>query len=504
MKKKYNLIIYIIFCLIFMTINILFLFNKMPHYITLEFNKTVRFILLMIMMLFEITFSSLVYILYKKKNAFEKLFLIVALSLGLLLLVLIPVGKVPDEYSHFGRAYDISMGNLMASEKGSDMPIEIATSVISEQEYGNYSEIIKKITTENSGQTSHYVFLNTAVYNFICYIPQTIGIIVGKVFNAPVLLDAYLGRITNFICWITLLYFSIKFIPFAKKYLILISLLPITLQEAVSLSPDALTFASCVFLISYTLYLANTKREFVIKDYVILSVMCIIVSLCKIVYMPVCLILFILPKEKFKSLKDKNIKILSLALIVITLNLSWLKIASGFLIETHPGVNPVLQKNWVLSHPFSYLKVLIMSIYTNYHFYLSSMMGQSLELLSVDVTGFYPKISLFGLIILTILDRFTDIFIKFKDKILFLFIVISIIVLIFTSLYIQWTPVKYPVVDGVQGRYFLPLLCLIPLIFYNSKKRLKTYDFNYLNIYVLVYSIFANLGAFIYIFAVNY
>ena len=30
--------------------------------------------------------------------------------------------------------------------------------------------------------------------------------------------------------------------------------------------------------------------------------------------------------------------------------------------------------------------------------------------------------------------------------------------LIYTSLYVQWTPLKYNIVNGIQGRYFIPLL----------------------------------------------
>ena len=37
-----------------------------------------------------------------------------------------------------------------------------------------------------------------------------------------------------------------------------------------------------------------------------------------------------------------------------------------------------------------------------------------------------------------------------------------IILLVFTSLFVQWTPIASDVIEGVQGRYFLPIL---PLIF---------------------------------------
>ena len=500
MKKNRNLIIYIFFCLMFLIINILFLFNKMPHDITFEFNRRVKYILLGIVLFIEFILCFLVYLMYKKKVSLEKMFLMVAIPLGLLFLILIPVGQIPDEHSHFARTYEMSMGYLMTEKTGRDLPQEVTLSLTSDKGSGNYSKIIENIQKKNSGNIWHYVFINTAVYNFVCYTPQTIGVLIGKIFHAPILLDAYLGRLTNFICWLVLIYLAIKYIPFAKKQLILI----INIQQAISLSPDALTYSAVVFLIAYTLHLAYTKKEIFKKDYLILSILCIVVSLCKIVYMPVCLILFIIPKEKFKNLKDKNIKIISLALVVVIINLLWLKVASGFLAETNSGVNPDLQKTWILTHPFSYIKVIIYSIRSNYKFYLSSMMGQSLELLNVNVSPFYPAMAFIGLIILTILDRFTNSILKVKDKILIIGIFASVMLLIFTSLYIQWTPLKANIIDGVQGRYILPILCLVPLMFLKRKENKYDLNFNNLNIYVLAYCVFSNLCALMYIFEVNF
>ena len=504
MKKNLNLICYIIFCFIFIIINILFLYNKMPHVITFGFNKNMRYLILGITMLIEILFCSIIYITYKKNISFEKIFLMVTVPLGLFFLVFIPVGQIPDEQSHFARIYEVSMGHLMTNENGRDMPAEIVSKLTNEKQNGNYSDILKNVKTKNTGKKYHYVILNTAVYNFICYLPQTVGVLIGKLFNAPILMDAYLGRLTNFICFISLIYLSIKYIPFAKKILMLISLLPITLQQGISLSPDVITYSSCVLLISYTSYLAYEKKEILKKDYFVLSMLCIIVSLCKIVYLPVCLILFILPKDKFQSLKDKNIKILSLAFVVITINLIWLKIATGFLVETHTGVNPMLQKDWIITHPFSYIKIILYSIYKNFKFYLYTMLGQSLELLNVDITKFYPNIALVMIIALTFIERLTKTILKIKDKLLFIGILCSVMLLIFTSLYIQWTPLKSSIIDGVQGRYFLPILCLVPFIFFKTKKNKYEYDLSGLNIYVLTFSMFFNICALMYIFAVNY
>ena len=55
-----------------------------------------------------------------------------------------------------------------------------------------------------------------------------------------------------------------------------------------------------------------------------------------------------------------------------------------------------------------------------------------------------------------------------KDKLVNGIIFISTIILMFTSLYVQWTPLGASFIDGVQGRYFIPLLIPIAILANNS------------------------------------
>lgn len=64
------------------------------------------------------------------------------------------------------------------------------------------------------------------------------------------------------------------------------------------------------------------------------------------------------------------------------------------------------------------------------------------------------------------------------QKIIITLIILAIMGLIFTSLYIQWTPANWSVIAGVQGRYFLPILPLLSLIIGNLIKIKSEYDEN--------------------------
>lgn len=495
--------IYFIWCIILMVVNILFLSDKMPNVNKFNFDSNTYNILLFTSLIFEIIFCILIYILNNKNIKIQNIFLVIMIPLGILFMILIPPGQTPDEHVHYARTYEISEGNLISSKKCRNMPKEVYSSFIERQSDGNYEKLLSNVTKKNSDKENCYYFPSAAVYNFICYMPQTIGVTIGKLFNLPILVDAYLGRLFNLLCFVLLMYLSIKYIPFYKEVLVLISLLPITLQEAISLSPDALTIGIIVFLVSYVLHLTYNKDTVSNKDYLLLSILCIITSLCKIVYIPVCLILFIIPKQKFKSLKDKNIRIFALAFLVIIINLLWLKTASGFLVQTREDVYPEKQIEFILSHPINYLITFFKSIRFHRKFYLFTMLGQHLELLNINVTKFYPILSIIFMIILIIIERMRNSIIKNSTKLLIFLISFIITFLILTSLYIQWTPVKRTIIEGVQGRYFLPILFFVPMLFMRTKKNEKIYKFDKINMYIFVLGVFANICALMFIFSVN-
>ena len=77
-----------------------------------------------------------------------------------------------------------------------------------------------------------------------------------------------------------------------------------------------------------------------------------------------------------------------------------------------------------------------------------------------------------------------------------------IAVLILTSLYLQWTTCGADVIDGVQGRYFLPIL-LLPAVVFCRKDSLKKYPTLISNEFLLYYGLFVNMVALVTIFAQN-
>jgi uncharacterized membrane protein len=86
------------------------------------------------------------------------------------------------------------------------------------------------------------------------------------------------------------------------------------------------------------------------------------------------------------------------------------------------------------------------------------MMGHQLSWLNVTISNNLLSCYVIITVLTIIHDAQNKMKTSPKERGLLLAIVLLIITLITTALYIQWTPLQKNRVEGLQGRYFLPLL----------------------------------------------
>ena len=79
-----------------------------------------------------------------------------------------------------------------------------------------------------------------------------------RLFNAPIVFQMLLGKIFNFTFFVILTYLSIKYIPTKKGLLFCLCLLPITIQEAASLSADCMTISTAIALEAFVIWSRKT------------------------------------------------------------------------------------------------------------------------------------------------------------------------------------------------------------------------------------------------------
>ena len=465
--------------------------NNLSNSLEINLNKT-SYICILITILTGILYY-IVFCIYKNLKI-EKKFLLIIIPIGLIFLFSFPIGTIPDERAHFMRSYEISTGHIVSdlndSGVGGRLLPKTLNDIIFSNGTDNYNSWINRAKSATITEEKSFIhFSNTALYNFICYMPQSIGIFIANIFTNSPLIMAYVGRLFNFMLFVFIMYNAIKYLPYKKNYLFLISILPITIQEAVSLSPDALTISISLFFISYILYLKKDNNKLIKRNYIILVVTAVVLTFCKIVYLPLCILLLVLPKNKFKSAKEKNLFLICILLTVIILNLIWLIYASRYLIEFNENVNSKEQIKFILTHPIKYIMIIVNTINKYGDTYALNLMGGLGSLLNVSCSYVFQYIILIILGINTVISNKEE-HIDIYTRSIFIIVFLTVLALIFSSLYVQWTALKNGVVIGVQGRYLLPIILLIPLIL-NNKKYIYTEDpiSRYLLIFMVFYGI---------------
>lgn len=454
---------------------------------------------------------GVLFLMRKKAAPIEKQFLLVAAVLGLFFIVVLPPGQSPDEGGHFMRAYGISEGHFVAeniSERkvGSAIPVE--TDFLLKQagwqdgDRGTYRKILSELTRKPSGETEERSYNTLAVYNFVCYFPQATAIFIGRSLGFSVLAMAYLAEIFNFVVWVVLVYFAIKIIPKFRTALVFVALLPITIQEATSLAPDALTIGLAIFMIAYVISLAyEKKKEIKNKQKIILIIVAVLMSLCKIVYLPMVFLYLVLPAEKFGSKKKKWIFVVGVIILAIIFNLAWLSISFNYITETNPGVDAKGQVVGILANPIHYSNVLVNTIGGHSLRWSQEFLGVSLGAMDFRLPLIFFIMS-FVMLIIILVQCNESLKIKIFERCVFIGVFISVCLLICTSLYVQWTALNNDIIEGIQGRYFLPVALLVPLMLCNNNHNRK-YNITVTDKAVLCYSLFVGVMACVTILVSN-
>lgn len=480
-------------------------------------NKFFKFFLVNILLVIFISING--YVFARINYNLEKSFLFIGILFGILFLLIMPPFQIPDEQAHFCRAYEVSDGHMVSLTNGTALGDYLPMSIINT--FGNFANKYNATDIKSFSQNINYInknlkmslnrkdtkiynFTNTALYSPIPYIPQSLGMLTGKAFNTSPLLMMYLGRLVNLLTWIILMFFTLKILPFGKKLFFLLMLTPMSMHQAASLSADALTNGLSFLFIALCLNLSkNVDIKIRKKDIILLIGLSVLIALCKISYLPLILLYFIIPNKKFKNKKVYYILFCIICFVCVSSNILWTKnITSDLKVILNPIASQKEQIHFVITHPFKYAIILLKTISTNGKLYITCCIGASLGWLNINIPDSIIFSYCFILLFIILIDN-DDLeqCINYKVKAIFSATILGTFVMIASSLYATWTAYMAPIVEGVQGRYFIPITPLVVFLFYN--KKIKN-DFKNLNKLICFYSAWCLSYTIIFIISTYY
>lgn len=297
--------------------------------------------------------------------------------------------------------------------------------------------------------------LNVKRYAFT-YIPQALGISVGRILHLNTILTFYLAKLFNLISYSLLVLLAFKITNENHLLLYFVASLPMTLQQAGSISYDSMTFglALCATAIVFELFEGKVVGK---KKGILYTVICILLLLCKqcayiaVALLPLVLILLNWLKTKYIFDKDKikNLLLKVIPIVILIYFITCLVLGKKF-----NTTSPL----YFALNPIELLRKVDLSLDNWGIYYFRTLFTggfgtdeiQASQLMNMFYFAFFVYLIFAGR--------------KSESKTLFHRICIWCVCLItaYGLLYVfqNQTPLEWGYIWGIQGRYFTPVLVL--------------------------------------------
>lgn len=412
---------------------------------------------------------------YKKDDKYiHRYYFIVGIILGTVLIILQPSTTFYswDDQIHFKNSYEL-FGNSFNWTVGEyEMVNNFAVG------RGNINSIDEQVNQNkylNSNKLSAYSTRSGRfiTYNQIAYIPSAIGYHVCKLLKLPFIICFKVGKLMNLLVFLLIMSYAIKKAKIGKNVLITIGLLPSTLFLASQYSYDPAVISGIslgmVFLFNW---LVDKECKVDFKTLIIFTFSILYACFTKAIYIPLLLLFWLVPSNRFK---DKKTELISKIMITIIFTLVMITFALPSSFSADMGgdsrggnTNASEQFHLVLNNPIGYINVL-----------KDTALASFFEKIAGDITlggfSYIGKVSSNTYFVALFVLLFSFVFttdekkIKIKDKIATMIILLGIILLIWTALYLSFTPVGLNTIEGVQPRYFIPLIFPLLMCFKSDK-----------------------------------
>ncbi|MBT1171735.1 DUF2142 domain-containing protein [Bifidobacterium sp. SO4] len=423
-------------------------------------------------------------------------FVIIFLICSIFTAVASPVGIGMDEPSHISRIMQLSEGHLLSEPVkgiqkderkqlwGGEVDEALITDLMANTrefylpEHVNdryafpaWNDARIRGNEDFSGKKVESVFSNSALYSPVTYLPHIIAAELGKIVTKNITVFVLILRLAGILFLSVVIFLCIKYIPIGKWALTVISLLPGTISVNAFVSGDTVLFAAITSFATALLLALSRKGHISRTNRIVLMLSCFTIGLAKMAYLPIILLLLLL----IPIVREARIRtVIGVSSIILV---SVLSFAIWYLLVRHinsgimygRNTDPSVQVGFILAHPLQYADMLIHELFRHNYFMLGySGIFSELGRTTVPTSGWISVLALIAAPMA--LDKnernSLQVLSKYRRLICVAFtgVLGMILVLVETSVFLQFTTAGANEISGIQPRYFMPLLILVMIM----------------------------------------
>lgn len=442
-----------------------------------------------------------------------KMYPIIAITLGMVFVFLIPAYETPDEQRHFGSAYNRSNMILDYGDPYKDGVAPMALlpyrymreqdasvediNLMQRYDVSEYDAVLDSLRVLDESETKKVMTINQFNDSSdLLYIIPSWGITLARVLNLGFGFAYVFGAVLNMLLYVLMTTYAINKIPVGKRILFVVALLPITLQQTSSFSCDCVIIACTMVVVAQAFFLkygdTNTRRDWgwnieipIIRTTITELIMYVICGfLLSSVKSGVFLVVLLLPvalcinKNWFK---DGARRISITVIVVMVIGASLYLYFRGFetiykFINTTPvNVREIPGQNGValieyIRDPLRLLSIIANTFKEDLRHSIAQIGGAALGYMRISI---FKGVTIINLLFLFIsMIRYNEENGEFKIVNRILVFVIGMVPILVTALamLLYWTLPTDNVIMGFQGRYILPTLTILMLAVGRWKK----------------------------------
>ena len=310
-------------------------------------------------------------------------------------------------------------------------------------------------------------------YSDRSYLPISMFIKTGRALGMPFAWNMMFGKLGNLLFYTLLCYLAIKYAKSGKGIIALLALLPNALFAASGFTYDGVVNGGLLLAVVLTtnLMLEEDKKITWIQVLLVLGAY-ITGSTAKPIYIVMALMLVFFSQKRFENRIQtwgfRVAVVVIIGLLMYTVFFPPVSTSANYELvgnlayagdKRNQGTSVLGQIQYIIQNPIAYTGLLLSSMFGN-------LIQYTFGNLSFFNYGYLGNLSGIYTIIGEILLALSCVFapeeeknrvIGKKYKALNIIMILGLSAIIWTSMYVSYTPVGNNVIEGVQARYFMPL-----------------------------------------------
>jgi hypothetical protein len=252
----------------------------------------------------------------------EALFLVLACSFGLGVLLANGPFQAPDENDHYARVFQLSEGTLIGERRGGAAGGELPKAAIDVTDtegmpFHNERKMSRSLFVRllhpafvdwSKAPRVYESFPHTVVYGPAGYLPQTVAVFLGRHLRIGPLGLMYLARFAAFAASVALGYAALRTLPIYRWTILVLLVCPMSLYLFGSIAPDGMLITGAALLLALLVRLAM-RRDVRVgpREQAVILVLAGLLSAAKPAYLPMAAVAWLLVIPRLGSLRGRMI-----------------------------------------------------------------------------------------------------------------------------------------------------------------------------------------------------